>query len=94
MTFRLDSDILYLYGKILDIDTNHKISPDPKGYSRWISPDPKYNVSSLYIDKIKKPRVGQFTSHCKTFSHREVLIEKLKKYIDVHVYGRCNKEYR
>jgi hypothetical protein len=91
VTFRLDSDVLYANGKLLDIDTNHTVSPVLKGHIKWKKPDLMYNVSLANMYMNKEARVAQFSSHCHTFSHREILVEKLRKYIDMDIYGTCGK---
>jgi hypothetical protein len=89
VTYRLDSDVFYLAGKLLDIDTNHVVAPVSKGLSvKWKKPVQEYNVSLEKGFKDKKRDIAQITSHCHPFSHSNVLVEKLRKYIDVHVYGQ------
>jgi alpha-1,3-fucosyltransferase len=89
VTFRFDSEVLYNYGKITDIDTNHTISPILKGSIKWKKPDLKYNASSAsnYEKKIKD--IAIFTSHCATFSRRNLLLQKLTKYLNLDIFGPC-----
>ncbi len=89
MTFRLDSDVSYVYGKIVDADTNHIISPLLKNRIKWKRPDNETSLVKIY--KNKTEGIAQFTSHCVTFSKRHVLVEKLRKYLNVDVYGNCGK---
>ncbi len=80
--------MLYLLGKVIDADTNHTISPILKGPIKWKKPNLKYNASLAKMYK-KTKLLAQFVSHCHTFSHRDILIHKLKKYTDVDIYGKC-----
>lgn len=75
MTYRLDSDVVVTYGKIKPSHT----------LSNW------NEKLSKELWKKKKRSVVWMVSHCKTSSKRENYVSKLKKYIDVDIFGTCGK---
>ncbi|XP_070495208.1 alpha-(1,3)-fucosyltransferase C-like [Chironomus tepperi] len=90
MTYRLDSDIRFDYGKVIDIKTNEIIAPavNPK----WKTPDDNFYDDRI-IDMLnnKKKPVAWFVSNCYTKSNRNKLVAEIQKHIDVDIYGRCGK---
>ncbi|XP_067130741.1 alpha-(1,3)-fucosyltransferase C-like [Centruroides vittatus] len=75
MSYRLDSDIVMTYGKV---------EPNP--------------FSSVWNEQIgrdvwrrKKRLVIWMVSHCETASKRENYVKKLKKYIDIDIFGTCGR---
>ncbi|XP_015127329.1 alpha-(1,3)-fucosyltransferase C isoform X2 [Diachasma alloeum] len=80
--------------RIRDLSTNEIISPprDPAGIVPWRTPK-SYDVSNeeFEIIKSKSRMAAWFVSHCNTHSRRETLVEELKKYFKVDIYGQCGK---
>lgn len=95
MTYRRDSDVLNLYGRLVcnrfspcvdlpSIGRRDPFDPDADGdamtSSRLIPP----------IDLTEKNRtVAWFVSNCQTNSRRESLVRNLSQFIAVDVYGSC-----
>lgn len=73
MTYRLDSDILLMYGYIIP-------NPNPQQH-------PQLFYENIF--KKKRHSVVWFVSHCPTPSLRLHYVNELKKYIEVHIYGDC-----
>lgn len=74
MTYRLDSDIPLLYGRITPLTFNFtKAAP--------------IRTKNYALNKTRA--VVWMASHCNTSGKRETYVEQLKKYIAVDVYGRC-----
>ncbi|KAF8787092.1 alpha-(1,3)-fucosyltransferase C-like [Argiope bruennichi] len=73
MTYRTDSDIVSRYGAIVR-------NTQPK----------QIDLQSLqkYFEK-KSRSVVWMTSHCPTYGGRDEYVAKLRKYIEVDVYGTC-----
>lgn len=71
MTYKLDSDVYYPYGKVVARRT-------------------KYSMPTEEYLKNKTRSVAWVVSNCRTIpSRRNDLKNKLEKYIDVDVYGKC-----
>ncbi|KAH8289140.1 hypothetical protein KR054_000879 [Drosophila jambulina] len=89
MTYRLDSDVVWPYGQILDIETGAVVAPSPN--PSWRKPPTvAHNDSELYdLWAGKSKMAAWFVSHCKTLSQREVLAERLQTYFQVDIYGKC-----
>ncbi|OXA54407.1 Alpha-(1,3)-fucosyltransferase C [Folsomia candida] len=81
MTYRTDSDVLHPYAVIVDEDTTQDrmgrrlINPD---YSNWIN-----------LTRKKTKLAAWAVSNCNTDSKRENLVEKLRQFVDIDVFGRC-----
>ena len=41
--------------------------------------------------KNKTKQIAWIVSHCDTSSHRELLVDQLKKFIDIDIYGSCGQ---
>uniref|UniRef100_A0A915DQN2 Fucosyltransferase n=1 Tax=Ditylenchus dipsaci TaxID=166011 RepID=A0A915DQN2_9BILA len=82
MTYRKDSDIFMPY------DSFEEIVPGT-------TPPNEIWQKDEVLKKLKnKTKLAvQFVSNCKTPSHREDYIEKLKKYIKISEYGKCNNHF-
>ncbi|XP_017062887.2 LOW QUALITY PROTEIN: alpha-(1,3)-fucosyltransferase C [Drosophila eugracilis] len=88
MTYRLDSDIVWPYGTLVDIDTDAVIAPSVRPH--WRKPPDSFNNSVIWNFWPKKTKMAAwFVSHCKTLSKREILADRLKEFINVDVYGVC-----
>ncbi|VDN53675.1 unnamed protein product [Dracunculus medinensis] len=77
MTYRLDSDFYYGYGRLKKIT----MSTDPSKIRNW--------KDIKKIVKKKKKSILQFVSHCYTPSKREDYVDELKRYINVTIFGKC-----
>jgi alpha-1,3-fucosyltransferase len=84
MTYRMDSDIRLLYGRIIPKE-NAPRTPEEISYLRKIARPrlPSDTVSN------KTKSVAWMVSHCKTHGQRETYAKELSKYINVDIYGRC-----
>ncbi|KAH8245405.1 hypothetical protein KR032_009882 [Drosophila birchii] len=91
MTYRLDSDVVWSYGQIVDIETGAVVAPSPN--PSWRKPPvPPYNDSAIYdLWAGKSKMAAWFVSHCETISKREVLAENLQDFFPVDIYGKCGK---
>ena len=79
MTYRMDSDIQLLYGRV----TNRSLTDNNVD-----------NVNStagegIHHSRNKTGKVVWMASHCGTFSKREEYVAELAKYIQVDVFGGC-----
>ncbi|KZS12523.1 putative Alpha--fucosyltransferase C [Daphnia magna] len=84
MTYRLDSDILLLYGRIHPRRTAPKTAEDIRtlmGKTR--------SMSAKNYAANKTSAVVWMASHCDTPSRREVYIRQLSEFIPVDIYGGC-----
>ena len=81
MSYRLDSDIRLLYGRIL---------PKPS-ISKTFNKDGYNQVGHRKIKRIhkKKKLVAWMVSHCITSGGREEYVKQLSQHIDVDIYGNC-----
>ncbi|XP_055585698.1 alpha-(1,3)-fucosyltransferase C-like [Uranotaenia lowii] len=89
MTYRLDSDIVWPYNTLVDIDTDLIVSP--AAYPPWkIGAWQHYqNESLLQLAMGKNKMAAQFVSHCGAFSRRDELVRAIQKLVQVDVYGKC-----
>ena len=89
MTYRNDSDIRLLYGRIRpifsDSQTAEKVRQDIWRTSR------QHHPFSKRKRKKKKKLAAAMISHCHTDGRREDYIRQLKKHIPVDVYGWCDE---
>ena len=85
----MDSDIPFLYGRILPKETAPHNSKEIHRY-REIAKNisNKQLVESQLRNKTKS--IAWMVSHCKTHSQRETYVQELGKYIDVDIYGACD----
>ncbi|KAH8329920.1 hypothetical protein KR067_007643, partial [Drosophila pandora] len=88
MTYRLDSDIVWPYGQVVDTETGSVVAPSP--HPHWRKPPSGFNNTEIWdLWPGKTKTAAWFVSHCETLSGREVLAEKLKEYFTVDIYGKC-----
>lgn len=89
MTYRLDSDILWTYGHLQDIETGQLVAPT--SYPAWRKiPELLELDTSLDIALAKKNKTAAwFVSHCDVISKRDDLARSLQQYIPVDIYGKC-----
>ena len=91
MTYHLDSDIVWSYADVQEIETNEIIVP---------SKNPKWknytgNIRIPEVDKIilNKSKIGAwYVSNCRSKSGREKLFDDLKQYLSVSKFGQCSEE--
>jgi alpha-1,3-fucosyltransferase len=90
MTYKRDSDIPLLYGRIAPEELSF-LSPEDvlrhiERARKTFRPGPKSRISKL--NKVS-PIVAWMASDCNTTSQRELYVKELKNYIEVDVYGKC-----
>ncbi|XP_053386264.1 alpha-(1,3)-fucosyltransferase C-like [Mercenaria mercenaria] len=105
MTYRMDSDIPYVYGSVIPnkVDKNYviqsiEINNNFRNIGMNASLDEKvisnYNgdVNKNYSDifRQKTETALWFVNHCRTSSKREVYASELAKYTNVTKVGKCN----
>jgi alpha-1,3-fucosyltransferase len=88
MTYRMDSDIPLLYGRILPKETAPRT---PQEIMRYREMAKNISSSSWLKSELrnKTKTIAWMVSHCQTHSQREAYVEELRKYIDVDIYGTC-----
>lgn len=94
MTYRIDSDVPWMYLTVKDRNGNVVA---PRQNVNWIT-----NMDSTpneLIDQLrnKTKAVAWFVSNCKTLNHREEYVKKLKWFLqklglDIDIYGRCGEK--
>ncbi|KAL7040042.1 hypothetical protein ACKWTF_000237 [Chironomus riparius] len=90
MTYRFDSDIPWFYGRIVEKSTSEIIAPSMN--PTWKEPESNFYDPEMHkIVLRKKTAMAWFASNCKSASKREDLVNKLQKFIDVDIYGKCGK---
>jgi len=85
MTYKLNSDILLLYGRIKPKDSAPKSQYE---VNKLISKSGRWNKNYAAS---KTRTVAWMVSHCVTNSKRETYVREMKKYINVDVFGYCSK---
>jgi alpha-1,3-fucosyltransferase len=85
MSYRWDSDVRLLYGRIRPLPS---APADEAEIERLIRETHKWTTNYA---PLKNKTVAWMVSHCVTDSLREKYVQELSKYIDVDVYGRCGK---
>ncbi|KAL7039315.1 hypothetical protein ACKWTF_009862 [Chironomus riparius] len=88
MTYRMDSDVEWDYGKIVSAETNEVIAPSKSPY--WKSPEDNFfdqDFLNIYLNKTKS--IAWFVSKCNAHSKRQNLVQKMKELVDVDIYGKC-----
>ncbi|XP_004525866.1 alpha-(1,3)-fucosyltransferase C [Ceratitis capitata] len=88
MSYRLDSDIVWPYQVIEDIETGEAVAPAV--HTKWRTVPGDWNDTSVWQLWAGKTRMAAwFVSHCETLSKREKLAAALQEHIDVDIYGKC-----
>jgi alpha-1,3-fucosyltransferase len=85
MTYRFDSDIPFIYGRVIPVGRNSPLDPEQVNFYRErarsvIMKSKKHN---------KTKSLAWMVSHCDTQSQRETYAKALAKHIDVDIYGKC-----
>uniref|UniRef100_A0A182LY40 Fucosyltransferase n=1 Tax=Anopheles culicifacies TaxID=139723 RepID=A0A182LY40_9DIPT len=89
MTYRLDSDVLFNYMNVVDLESGEVISPALR--PAWRNGYYEYSNATL-ADMVTRKRkmAAQFVSHCGALSGRDQLVKKMQSVgLDVDVYGKC-----
>lgn len=86
MSFRLNSDIQFLYGRIQPLPSAPKTIPEAVQLIKAMQHAPIKNYAAN-----KTQLVAWMASHCETPSLRETYVNQLMKFISVDVYGGCGK---
>ncbi|XP_067641988.1 alpha-(1,3)-fucosyltransferase C [Eurosta solidaginis] len=88
MSYRLDSDVVWPYQFIEDIETGELVAPAI--HAKWRQVPTDWNDTIIeQLWKGKSRMAAWFVSHCDTLSKREKLAEALQDHIDVDIYGKC-----
>jgi len=84
MTYRRNSDFPRPYGRVV------QVAPHPSGeeLEEYIR---NFGENNKHLAKGKTKEAAWFVSHCATQARRETYVKKLKKLIQVDVYGKCGK---
>ncbi|KAI9563032.1 hypothetical protein GHT06_010489 [Daphnia sinensis] len=84
MTYKLDSDIQFLYGRIIPGPTAPRNQED---VNKMIAETHSRSVKNYAANKTRS--IAWMVSHCETSSNRESYVTQLSKFIPVDVYGKC-----
>ena len=86
MTYKLNSDIQLLYGRIEPGPTAPKTTEE----TLYLIGKTRLPSAKNYAANKTSP-VAWIVSHCYTYSSRETYANELSKYIPVDIYGKCGK---
>ncbi|XP_057368439.1 alpha-(1,3)-fucosyltransferase C-like [Daphnia carinata] len=86
MSYRLNSDIQFLYGRIQPGPSAPKTAMERR---RLIETMQQPSVKNYAVNKNRL--AAWMASHCETPSLRETYVNQLKKFISIDVYGECGK---
>ncbi len=84
MTYKLNSDIRLLYGRIEPGPTAPKT---PEETRKMIQETHRASVTNYAANKTRA--VAWMVSHCHTDSYRESYARELSRFISVDIYGKC-----
>uniref|UniRef100_A0A182W662 Fucosyltransferase n=1 Tax=Anopheles minimus TaxID=112268 RepID=A0A182W662_9DIPT len=89
MTYRLDSDVLFNYMNVVDLESGQVISPALS--PAWRNGHQEYSNTTLAEAVARKHKMAaQFVSHCGALSGRDRLVKKMQSVgFEVDVYGTC-----
>jgi alpha-1,3-fucosyltransferase len=85
MSYRLESDIRLLYGRVRRKDS----APASRSEARQMIKETHQRSRNFLRGRNRS--VAWMASHCETNSKREAYVTELRKYIDVDVFGECGK---
>jgi alpha-1,3-fucosyltransferase len=88
VTYRLDSDVPWLYGAFVDLHTDKIMFPSTN--IKWKEVEKDFfdeELSNLSTRKTKS--IAWFSTNCQSTSKRNELKADLERYITVDVYGAC-----
>ncbi|KAH8394478.1 hypothetical protein KR222_011369, partial [Zaprionus bogoriensis] len=90
MSYRLDSDIVWPYVRLLDTETGARVAPSLQPHWRQPPAPGSWKDSEIHgLWPTKTKMATWFVSHCETLSQREQLAAALQQYVQVDIYGRC-----
>ena len=93
MTYRMDSDVRLLYGRIRPKSSAPKTSQEIEAKIRESTQKLMLNRRKNSRRKKKKKKlVAAMISHCTTDGQREKYVKQLKKHIKVDVFGWCDED--
>eukprot|EP00090_Calanus_glacialis_P008606 TRINITY_DN16947_c0_g1_i5.p1 TRINITY_DN16947_c0_g1~~TRINITY_DN16947_c0_g1_i5.p1 ORF type:complete len:435 (-),score=116.30 TRINITY_DN16947_c0_g1_i5:147-1451(-) len=84
MTYRKDSDFYRPYGRLVQI----KPHPTGEALDEYIA---QFGRENKHLAAGKTKDAAWFVSHCATQARREMYVKKMKKHLNVDVYGKCGK---
>uniref|UniRef100_A0A4Y0BNJ9 Fucosyltransferase n=1 Tax=Anopheles funestus TaxID=62324 RepID=A0A4Y0BNJ9_ANOFN len=89
MTYRLDSDVVFNYLNVVDLESGEVIGPAL--HPSWRNGYDEYsNVTLAGTVSTKHKMAAQFVSHCGALSGRDRLVKKMQSVgFQVDVYGTC-----
>ncbi|EFX72918.1 hypothetical protein DAPPUDRAFT_58316 [Daphnia pulex] len=91
MTYRMDSDVRFLYGRIRPKPSAPKTMEETEVRMKESTRQLMLNKRKVTRRKKKKKKlVAAMISHCTTDGQREQYIKQLRKHVKVDVYGWCN----
>jgi alpha-1,3-fucosyltransferase len=91
MTYRMDSDIRFLYGRIRPKPSAPKTMEETEARMKESTRQLMLNKRKINRRKKKEKKlVAAMISHCKTDGQREQYIKQLRKHVKVDVFGWCN----
>jgi alpha-1,3-fucosyltransferase len=91
MTYRMDSDIRFLYGRIRPKPSAPKTMEETEARMKESTRQLMLNKRKITRRKKKEKKlVAAMISHCKTDGQREQYIKQLRKHVKVDVFGWCN----
>lgn len=80
----------YLYNNFYNWTMTYRLDSDiPGWYGRIDKVETNYTMPSVEFVKNKTRSIAWFVSNCNAFNKRDELANKLSKYIDVDIYGKC-----
>lgn len=89
---RLDSDILWNYGRINDKATGRQVAPSNSPEWRAVDTKFKANRNIRKIVAAKSKLISWVVSNCDDDpSERMKLVRALQKHVPVSIYGKCDK---
>ncbi|XP_046456185.1 alpha-(1,3)-fucosyltransferase C-like [Daphnia pulex] len=93
MTYRMDSDIRFLYGRIRPKPSAPKTMEETEARMKESTRQLMLNKRQINRGKKKKKKlVAAMISHCTTDGQREKYVKQLKKHVKVDVYGWCDDD--
>lgn len=88
VTTRLDSDSLWNYFQVVDIQTRIIVAPSKE--VEWEEPDKNFTDKYLLnFVKEKSKDLVWIVSDCIPPSNRQFLIQEIQDYMNVDIYGKC-----
>lgn len=88
VTYRVDSDLMMIYGAMVDIKTRKLVAPARNIKWKDFSSN-FYDEKLLNMTKYKTNDLVWMSSNCETYSYRDALSKTLSKYIQVDNLGLC-----